>query len=143
MLSSAQHHLNSFTTYPLFWNFIFDPQVNNYSEIIPDKKYYGKPKGNTVIGNDVWIGENVIIMSGVRIGDGAIIANNSHVVKNVEPYSLAGGNPAKHIKYRFTKNQIDALLKIQWWNWSDEKINRHLDLLTNANIDEFIRAASA
>jgi acetyltransferase-like isoleucine patch superfamily enzyme len=99
--------------------------------------------GDVIIGNDVWIGENVIIMSGVRIGDGAIIANNSHVVKNVEPYSLAGGNPAKHIKYRFTKNQIDALLKIQWWNWSDEKINRHLDLLTNANIDEFIRAASA
>jgi acetyltransferase-like isoleucine patch superfamily enzyme len=114
-----------------------------HKSIFPNARNNSKnTNGDVVIRNDVWIGENVTIMSGVRIGNGAIIANNSHVVKNVEPYSLVGGNPAKHIKYRFNKNQIDALLKIKWWNWSDAKINEYLGLLTNANIDEFIRAAT-
>jgi carbonic anhydrase/acetyltransferase-like protein (isoleucine patch superfamily) len=81
-------------------------------------------------------------MSGVTIGDGAIIANNSHVFKNVEPYSIVGGNPAKFIKYRFTPTQIKKLLKIKWWYWSDEKINKFTPLLCNSNIDEFIKQAS-
>jgi serine acetyltransferase len=80
-------------------------------------------------------------MSGVTIGDGAVIANNSHVVKNVEPYSLAGGNPAKLIKYRFTPEQIEALLKIKWWHWDDSKINDFSPLLCNNNIDDFIKSA--
>ncbi len=98
-------------------------------------------KGDVIIGNDVWIGSNVTIMSGVTIGDGAVIANNSHVIKNVEPYSLVGGNPAKFIKYRFTKEQIEHLLKIKWWNWDDKKINDFLPLLCNNNIDDFINSA--
>ena len=77
-------------------------------------------------------------MSGITIGDGAVIANNSHVVKNVEPYSLVGGNPAKLIKYRFTPEQIQKLLQIKWWYWDDEKINNYSYLLCNNNIDEFI-----
>jgi virginiamycin A acetyltransferase len=77
-------------------------------------------------------------MSGVTIGDGAVIANNSHVIKNVEPYSLVGGNPAKLIKFRFSKEQIEKLLEIKWWFWDDEKINKHIHLLCNTNIDEFI-----
>lgn len=100
-------------------------------------------KGNIIIGNDVWIGANTTIMSGITVGDGAVIANNSHVVKNVEPYSLVGGNPAKFIKYRFSKEQIDALLEIKWWDWPDEKINKYLPLLCNSNIDEFIKSALA
>ena len=95
-------------------------------------------KGDVTIGNDVWIGSNVTIMSGVTNGDGAVIANNSHVVKNVEAYSLAGGNPAKLIKYRFTPEQIEALLKIKWWYWDDAKIT---PFLCNNNIDEFITSA--
>ena len=79
-------------------------------------------------------------MSGVTIGDGAIIANNSHVVKNVAPYSIVGGNPAKLIKYRFTEEQIQKLLEIKWWNWNDEKINSYLPLLCSSNIDDFINA---
>jgi len=78
-------------------------------------------KGDINIGNDVWIGSNTTIMSGVTIGDGAIVANNSHVVKNVDPYSIVGGNPAKLIKHRFTKEQIEKLLEIKWWNWDDQK----------------------
>jgi len=89
---------------------------------------------------DVWIGSNVTIMSGITIGDGdgVVIANNSHVVKNVEPYSLVGGNPAKLIKYRFTKEQIEKLLEIKWWYWDDEKINKFTPIMCNNNIEEFI-----
>ena len=97
--------------------------------------------GDVLIGNDVWIGGNVTIMSGVTIGDGAVLANNSHVVKNVEPYSLVGGNPAKLIKYRFTQEQIKALLEIKWWYWEDDKINKFTPLLCNNNIDDFIKSA--
>ena len=77
-------------------------------------------RGDVIIGNDVWIADNVTIMSGVRIGDGAVIACNSHVVKDVEPYSIVGGNPAKFIKHRFTQEQIECLLKIKWWNWDTQ-----------------------
>jgi len=80
-------------------------------------------------------------MTGVTIGDGVVIANNSHVVKNIEPYSLVGGNPAKLIKYRFTPEQIEKLLEIKWWFWDDEKINKLTPLLCNHNIDEFIKSA--
>ena len=97
-------------------------------------------KGNVVIGNDVSIGDNVTIMSGVTIGDGAIISNNSHVIKDIKPYSLVGGNPAKLIRYRFTPNQIDKLLKIQWWNWEEYKIDTYAHLLCKSNIDDFIKS---
>lgn len=99
------------------------------------------PKGNVIIGNDVWIGSFVTIMPNVTIGDGAVIACNSHVIKNVEPYSIVGGNPAKFIKYRFSKEQIEKLLEIKWWKWDDEKINRYTPLLCNENIDRFIEEA--
>jgi acetyltransferase-like isoleucine patch superfamily enzyme len=97
--------------------------------------------GDVVIGNDVWIGNSSTIMSGVTISDGAIIAANSHIVKDVEPYSIVGGNPAKHIKYRFHPNQIKQLLQIKWWNWSDLKINAYIPLMLSKNIDKFIITA--
>jgi len=80
-------------------------------------------------------------MSGVTIGDGSVIANNSHVVNNVAPYSLVGGNPAKLIKYRFTQEQIEKLLEIKWWDWEDDKINEYSPLLCNTDIDDFINSA--
>lgn len=84
------------------------------------------------IGNDVWIGSNVLIMDGVKIGDGAIIAAGAVVTKDVEPYSIVGGVPAHHIKYRFTKSEIDTLLKIKWWekdlNWIKTHINDFKDI---------------
>lgn len=88
-------------------------------------------KGHTVIGNDVWIGQNVTIMPGVKIGDGAIIPANSTVVKDVESYALYGGNPAEFIKKRFNDEKIEFFLKLQWWNWSEEEIFNHLDMLTS------------
>ena len=88
-------------------------------------------KGDTVIGNDVWIGQDVTIMPGVIIGDGAVIAANSTVVKSVEPYSIYGGNPAKFIKKRFSDEKIEFLLKLEWWNWSEEEIFDNLENLTS------------
>lgn len=100
-----------------------------------------KGNGDVTIGNDVWIGNNVTIMSGVNIGHGAIITEFSHVVKDVAPYSIVCGNPAKHIKYRFSEEQIEKLLEIQWWDWPVRKINQHLPVLMSNNIDEFIKKA--
>lgn len=95
--------------------------------------------GNVTIEHDVWIGQNVTIMPGVCIGSGSIIANNSHVVKSCPPYSLIGGNPATLIKKRFTDEQIEQLMSIQWWHWSNERINKNLHLITSSCIDEFIQ----
>ena len=91
-------------------------------------------KGDTKIGNDVWIGYNSIIMPGITIGDGAIIATNSTVVKDVEPYTIVGGNPAKEIKKRFSRNDIERLLKLKWWNWDIEKITKNVQYLTGIDI---------
>lgn len=97
-----------------------------------------KFKGDVVIGNDVWIGLNATIMRGVTIGDGAVIAANSHVVKDVAPYSIVGGNPANHIKYRFTEDKIQKLLNIKWWDLSDNEINELTPLLCSSDIDGLI-----
>ena len=88
-------------------------------------------KGNINIENDVWIANNVTILSGVTIGNGAIIGANTTVTKNVPEYSIVVGNPMQILKYRFNKNIIDQLLKIQWWEWSEEKIKKHQDLFIN------------
>jgi virginiamycin A acetyltransferase len=91
-------------------------------------------KGDTVIGNDVWIGYEAVIMAGVKIGDGAIIASKSVVTKDVPAYAIAGGNPAKVIRQRFDDQAIANLLKIAWWNWDMEKITRNLDRIVSADI---------
>jgi virginiamycin A acetyltransferase len=88
-------------------------------------------KGDTVIGNDVWIGHDTTLMPGVQIGDGAIIATKSVVTKNVEPYTIVGGNPAKPIKKRFSEDIIARLLEIKWWDWDVEKITQNVDKLTS------------
>ena len=92
--------------------------------------------GDVIIGNDVWIGANATIMSGVIIGDGAVIANNSHVVKNVEPYTIVGGNPAKPIRKRFDDETITKLLKLKWWDFEDNEINKILPILCSSNLNE-------
>lgn len=102
----------------------------------------GHPKsnGDVVVGNDVWIGYNATIMSGLTIGDGAVIAANAHVVSDVEPYAIVGGNPAKLIRYRFDPTTITQLLQIKWWDWEDAKINDNLHLLCDeTKIEEFLR----
>ena len=95
-------------------------------------------KGDVIIGNDVWIGLNTTILSGVTIGDGAIIAAGSIVTKDVDPYAIVGGNPAKVIKKRFSDDAIAKLLEIQWWNWEIDKIKNNLDLILSDCINDFI-----
>ena len=127
------HDCKFISTYPfgIIYNDIFSVNNNSNNKNI-----------DVNIGNDVWIGENVVIMSGVNIGDGCVIANNSHVVSNVEPYSIIGGNPAKIIKKRFTNEQIDKLLHIKWWDWDDNKINENIRLICSLDIDNFIELHS-
>ena len=116
------------------------PFGNIYKETFTNGKAGIGKMGDIVICNDVWIGHSATIMTGVTVGSGAVIAANSHVVKDVEPYSIVGGNPAKHIRYRFTSRQIERLLELQWWDWPIEKINDNLHLICSPNIDTFLDA---
>ena len=86
-------------------------------------------KGDIIIGNDVWLSHGVTIMSGVKIGDGAIVAANSHVVKDIEPYTICGGNPAKYIRHRFEGRIIDLLLELKWWDLPEGEITSMQDVL--------------
>lgn len=101
---------------------------------------HGKWKKDINIGSDVWVGANVTIMGGVNIGHGSIIATNSHVVKDIEPYSIVGGNPAKLIRLRHEKPIINELLKVAWWDWEDEKINSNLHLICQSDPLKLIKA---
>lgn len=89
-------------------------------------------KGEIIIGNDVWIGFRTTILSGVTIGDGAVIGAGSVVVHDVAPYAIAVGNPCREIRKRFSDKVIQRLLEMKWWNWSDEKIKKHAHILTAA-----------
>lgn len=95
--------------------------------------------GETIIGNDVWIGKDVNIMGGITIGDGAIIGTGAVVTKDVPPYAIVGGVPAKVIRYRFDEATISAFLRIKWWDWEDEIIKERLGDLTGDNISDFIK----
>ncbi|GGD62935.1 streptogramin A O-acetyltransferase Vat(I) [Paenibacillus nasutitermitis] len=92
-------------------------------------------KGDTIIGNDVWIGRRATIMPGVRIGDGAIIAAEAVVVKDVEPYTIVGGNPAKEIRKRFSPEITQALLEIKWWDHDIEIINQYMGAIVSGNVN--------
>lgn len=131
IMNGANHLTKSISSYPFA---IFGEDWNDAME---GRQYPNK--GNTEIGNDVWIGFNSTIMPGVKIGDGAIIATNSTVTKNVEPYTIVGGNPAKEIKKRFSQDQIEKLLEIKWWNWEIEKITKNVKKLTSDNFEELIK----
>lgn len=123
--SSANHPMDGFSTYP-FVTF-GEPWASAYQPVWPYK-------GDNEIGNDVWIGHEAVIMPAVKIGDGAIIAARSVVTKDVEPYTIVGGNPATVIRQRFDKYTISELLKIQWWNWPVEKITQHVPTILSTDI---------
>ena len=121
------HKMDAFTTYP------FSIFGNGWERVIPTREELPY-KGDTVVGNDVWIGYDSLIMPGVTIGNGAIIAARSVVVKDVAPYSVVEGNPAKDIRKRFDEETIDLLERMRWWDWPVEKITRHLELLTSNDL---------
>jgi virginiamycin A acetyltransferase len=130
IMNGANHLTNALTTYPFA---IFG---NGWENAMEGKLY--PQKGDIIIGNDVWIGYNATIMAGVTIGDGAIIAANATVIKNVSPYSIVGGNPGIEIKKRFSEQTITKLLEIKWWDWGIEKITKNVQNLTDVNIDSIL-----
>ncbi len=129
IFNCANHTLKSMSTYtfPLF----FEEWDLPKSEVASA----WDNKGDIVIGNDVWIGYDAVIMAGVTIGDGAIIGTRAVVTKDVEPYSIVGGVPAKEIRKRFAPEVITRLLELQWWNWPDEKIRRAIPLIRIGKIE--------
>ena len=98
-------------------------------------------KGDINVGNDVWIGDGATILSGINIGDGAIIASYSVVTKDVEPYTIVGGNPAKQIRKRFDKQTIDKMIVYQWWNWKESLVIKNSKKIFSENIKDFFELA--
>ncbi len=131
IMNGANHKISGFSTYP------FQIFGNGWEKVSP-KKGDLPYKGDTIIGNDVWLGYKSTIMPGVKIGDGAIVASRSVVTKNVPAYSIVGGNPAKIIKFRFDEGTIKRLLTIAWWNWSARKITKNLKAIVNNDIEKLL-----
>lgn len=132
LFNSANHALRSLSnyTFPLF-----------FEEWGLNKKNVASAwdnKGDIIIGNDVWIGYEAVIMAGVHIGDGAVIAARAVVTKNVPPYTIVGGTPARKIRMRFEEETIAKLQQIQWWNWPVEKIRRSLPYIMEGTVDRLI-----
>lgn len=129
IMNGANHRMNSVTTYP------FNIMGGGWERCTPDMDDLPL-KGDTVVGNDVWIGQNVTVMAGSHIGDGAIIGANSTVAGEIPPYSVAVGNPCRVVKMRFDKEMIKFLLKLKWWDRDAEWIFSNLEALTSADVSK-------
>jgi acetyltransferase-like isoleucine patch superfamily enzyme len=125
----SEHRTDWISTYPF-------PLLWKEADGIP-----GHPttKGNVIIGNDVWIGFGTTILSGVTIGDGAVLGACSVVTQNVPPYAIVAGNPARIVRNRFNEETIQKLLQIRWWDWPDEKVKENIHLICSNSIDVFIK----
>ena len=127
IMAGNQGHRNDWiSTFPFYW----------MSEVaaFADAQNGYQPAGDTVIGNDVWIGTEAIIMPGVTIGDGAVIGTRALVTRDIEPYAIVGGNPAKTIRPRFDEADIARLLEICWWDWNDDELKQAMPILTSGDI---------
>lgn len=132
IMNGANHKISGISTYP------FQIFGNGWEKVTPktgDLPY----KGDTIVGNDVWIGYEALIMPGVKIGNGAIISTRSVVVSDVAPYTIVGGNPAKPIRQRFTPDEIAALESVAWWDWPVERITLHLEAIVAGDVEELSR----
>ncbi|HEX8430597.1 MAG TPA: CatB-related O-acetyltransferase, partial [Longimicrobium sp.] len=133
IMNGANHKISGFSTYP------FQIFGGGWERVMPapgDLPY----RGDTVVGNDVWIGYEAMLMPGVKVGDGAIIASRSVVTRDVPPYTVVGGNPAVPLRTRFDPETVAALLEIAWWNWDVERITRNLESIVAADLDALRRA---
>ena len=129
IMNGANHRINSITTYP------FNIMGNGWEKSAPYLSEL-KLKGDTIIGNDVWIGQNVTVLPAVHIGDGAIIGANSVVAKDIPPYSVAVGNPCEVKRKRFDEDLIEYLLQIKWWDWDAEKIFKNMEALCSGDLSK-------
>lgn len=127
IMNGANHQMNAVTTFPFYTLEGWDMEPPSMDDL--------PLKGDTVIGNDVWIGQNAVILPGVHIGDGAIIGANSVVDSNVEPYTIVAGNPARVIRKRFDDELIGYLLAFKWWDKSIEEINGFIPILTSSDLE--------
>lgn len=130
LFTSANHAMNSLSTYP--FPLFFEEWGLDRKDIT--NSWYNK--GDIIIGNDVWIGYEAVIMSGITIGDGAIIGTRAVVTKNVPPYTIVGGVPAKPIKKRFSEEKISSLLELKWWNWSKKRIAQNIEAIQSGCIKQ-------
>jgi len=128
IMNGANHAMSGFSTYPFY---IFG---NGWEKVMP-KEGELPYKGDTIIGNDVWVGYEATIMAGVKVGNGAIIATKSVVTSDVPDYAIVGGNPAKVIKMRFDEETIEKLVNIAWWDWSAEKITENLEAIVGNDLE--------
>ena len=129
LFNSANHTMKSLSSYP------FPLFFDEWGLDIKDVAQSWDNKGDIIIGNDVWIGYEAVIMAGVTIGDGAVIATRSVVTKDVEPYTIVGGVPAKPIKKRFDDETVNSLLEIKWWDWDKEKIRENIEAIKSGNAE--------
>lgn len=129
IMSGANHKMNAFSTYP------FGIFSKGWERVMP-KPGELPNKGDTIVGNDVWIGTNAVILPGVRIGDGAIIGAYSVVSKDVLAYTIVAGNPARIVRERFSPEVKEKLLRMKWWDWSPEKITNSLEFLTTLDFQK-------
>lgn len=129
LFNCANHTLKSLSTYtfPLFYE-DWELEKSNVASAWDNK-------GDIVIGNDVWIGFEAVILAGVKIGDGAIIGTRAVVTKDVPPYSIVGGIPAKVIRKRYSPDIIEQLLSLRWWDWTKDRIKRNLPFIMAGNIE--------
>ena len=130
IMNGGNHLSEAITSYPFA---IFE----GWGHAMEGKSYPGK--GDTIIGNDVWIGHKAVIMPGVTVGDGAIIGSYALVTKDVAPFSIVGGSPAKEVKRRFTEEEIEKLLTDKWWDWPIEKITEHIQNLTCTSLSAIFK----
>lgn len=133
IMNGANHKMSGLSTYP------FQIFGNGWERVTPHNRELPL-KGDTVIGNDVWMGYRALVMPGVRIGDGAIVASESVVVADVPPYAIVGGNPAKVLRMRYGPEVIEKLCAIAWWHWPAEKITMHLESIVGADVDALATA---
>lgn len=127
MAGNQGHRHDWISTFPFYWM----PDVRAFE----GARNGFQPAGDTVVGNDVWIGSEAIVMPGVRIGDGAVIATRAVITRDVAPYSIVGGNPAAPIRTRFDAARIALLLEMRWWDWSDEQLHAAMPLLTDGKVE--------
>lgn len=126
MAGNQGHRMDWVSTFPFYFQAnIFKASKNAYIKA-----------GATVIGNDVWIGSEAMIMAGVNIGSGAVVAARAVVTKDVPPYAVVGGNPAQIIKYRFDEKTITQLLNLKWWDWAEEEVKVAMPLICSGNIQD-------
>lgn len=132
LFTSANHTQKSLSTYP------FPIFFDEWDLDVEDITSAWDRKGDIIIGNDVWIGYEAVIMSGITIGDGAIIGARSVVTKDIPPYTIVGGVPARQIRRRFSEETIAALLELKWWNWPREKIARKIEAIKNGDMKALV-----